>query len=139
VGVLVAAVGAVEPAVQHRSRPRSAGHRLAHHSAMDFRARSGTEPAEPDDPVRHARTSLERPRAGNTALTMELDTVAGHRTAELQGCDGPGQSTLAARLATGYGFAVVHSGRTEDGVHLVRPNLARNSPMLPSTCSPWPR
>ena len=36
----------------------------------------------------------------------------------LEGCDGVGKTTVAARLVDAYGYARVHSGRTPDGVDL---------------------
>lgn len=49
---------------------------------------------------------------------MELGDLPAHQTIVLEGCDGAGKSTLATRLASGYGFAVVHSSRTPDGIDL---------------------
>lgn len=50
---------------------------------------------------------------------MELGDIPAHRTVVLEGCDGVGKSTLAQRLALDFGFTVVHSARTPDGVNLV--------------------
>jgi thymidylate kinase len=36
----------------------------------------------------------------------------------LEGCDGAGKTTVASRLASGCGYALVHSGRTPDGADL---------------------
>ncbi|MGH3912052.1 MAG: hypothetical protein ACRDTC_01370 [Pseudonocardiaceae bacterium] len=49
---------------------------------------------------------------------MELGDIPAYRTIVLEGCDGVGKSTLAHWLASRHGFAVVHSGRTPDGVDL---------------------
>ncbi len=42
----------------------------------------------------------------------------------LEGCDGVGKTTLAARLAAAHGFAVVHSTVTPDDVDIVQRYLA---------------
>lgn len=49
---------------------------------------------------------------------MEFGDIPAHRTVVLEGCDGVGKSTLAQQLASRHGFAVVHSGRTPDGIDL---------------------
>jgi hypothetical protein len=49
---------------------------------------------------------------------MELGDIPAHRTVVLEGCDGVGKSTLAQRLALDFGFTIVHSARTPDGVNL---------------------
>lgn len=49
---------------------------------------------------------------------MELGLISAHRTVVLEGCDGVGKSTLAQRLAFDFGFTIVHSARTPDGVDL---------------------
>jgi broad-specificity NMP kinase len=49
---------------------------------------------------------------------MELGVISAHRTVVLEGCDGVGKSTLAQRLALDFGFTIVHSARTPDGVNL---------------------
>lgn len=49
---------------------------------------------------------------------MELGAISAHRTVVLEGCDGVGKSTLAQRLAVDFGFTIVHSARTPDGVSL---------------------
>ncbi len=50
---------------------------------------------------------------------MQLGDIPAHRTVLLEGCDGAGKTSLAERLASDHGFAIVHSGRTPDGVDLV--------------------
>ncbi|MFI2031641.1 hypothetical protein [Streptomyces buecherae] len=51
---------------------------------------------------------------------MKLDQIAGeYQTLALEGCDGVGKSTLAARLSMHYGFTVVHSPKTPDHLDLV--------------------
>jgi hypothetical protein len=49
---------------------------------------------------------------------MELGLISAHRTVVLEGCDGVGKSTLAQRLAFDFGFTIIHSARTPDGVDL---------------------
>lgn len=49
---------------------------------------------------------------------MDLGNITTYRTVVLEGCDGVGKSTLARWLASSHGFAIVHSGRTPDGVDL---------------------
>jgi len=49
---------------------------------------------------------------------MQLGDIPAHRTVVLEGCDGAGKTSLAERLARDHGFAIVHSGRTPDGVDL---------------------
>jgi broad-specificity NMP kinase len=51
-------------------------------------------------------------------LTMELDDISAYRTVVLEGCDGVGKSTLARELARDFGFTIVHSARTPDGINL---------------------
>ncbi len=46
-------------------------------------------------------------------------TAAGHEIVVLEGCDGTGKTTLAKTLATRYDYAILHSGRTPEGVDLV--------------------
>ena len=46
-------------------------------------------------------------------------TAAGYEVVVLEGCDGTGKTTLANTLAARYDYAIVHSGRTPDGVDLV--------------------
>lgn len=51
---------------------------------------------------------------------MNVDQLATtYRTLALDGCDGTGKTTLAHQLATRYGFTVVHSTRTADGIDLI--------------------
>jgi thymidylate kinase len=42
----------------------------------------------------------------------------------LEGCDGVGKTTVAARLAARYGYFVLHSSRTPDGEDLVKRYIA---------------
>lgn len=49
---------------------------------------------------------------------MELGGISAHRTVVLEGCDGVGKSTLAQQLARDFGFTIVHSARTPDGINL---------------------
>ncbi|MDQ3275378.1 MAG: hypothetical protein M3Q39_10210 [Actinomycetota bacterium] len=49
---------------------------------------------------------------------MQLGDILAHRTVVLEGCDGAGKTSLAERLARDHEFAIVHSGRTPDGVDL---------------------
>lgn len=51
---------------------------------------------------------------------LSIERIAQHRTIVLEGCDGAGKSTLTELLATGYGFASVHSPRTPDNQDLPR-------------------
>lgn len=48
-------------------------------------------------------------------LTAQL---AAFEVIVLEGCDGTGKTTLAAALASQHGHAVIHSGRTPDGIGL---------------------
>lgn len=45
--------------------------------------------------------------------------LCAYRTLVLEGCDGAGKSTLAARLADRHGFTVVHSPRTPHSLDLI--------------------
>jgi hypothetical protein len=50
---------------------------------------------------------------------MILEEIVGdYQTLVLEGCDGVGKSTLANRLSTHHGFAVVHSAKTPDHLDL---------------------
>ena len=49
---------------------------------------------------------------------MELDVISAHRTVVLEGCDGVGKTTVAQQLAGDFGFTIVYSARTPDGVNL---------------------
>jgi predicted ATPase len=49
---------------------------------------------------------------------MELGDISAYRTVVLEGCDGVGKSTLARELARNFGFTIVHSARTPDGINL---------------------
>lgn len=44
-----------------------------------------------------------------------IHRLAKHELVVLEGADGTGKSTLAAGLASGHGYAVLHSGRPPDG------------------------
>jgi broad-specificity NMP kinase len=50
---------------------------------------------------------------------MGLSVVSAHKTVVLEGCDGVGKTTLAQQLALDFGFTIVHSARTPDGVDLI--------------------
>jgi hypothetical protein len=73
---------------------------------------------------------------------MELGVISAHRTVVLEGCDGVGKSTLAQRLALDFGFTIVHSARTPDGVNLAeryrrfRPGLD-DSPSIAASSASW--
>lgn len=45
--------------------------------------------------------------------------LSAYRTLVLEGCDGAGKSTLAARLADRHGFSIIHSPRTPDSFDLI--------------------
>lgn len=49
---------------------------------------------------------------------MELSVISAHQTVVLEGCDGVGKTTLAQHLALDFGFTMIHSTRTPDGVNL---------------------
>ncbi len=46
------------------------------------------------------------------------DWAARYEIIVLEGCDGVGKTTVAAALASAYGYTTVHSGRTPDGMDL---------------------
>ena len=46
------------------------------------------------------------------------DWAARYEVIVLEGCDGVGKTTVAAALASVYGYTTVHSGRTPDGMDL---------------------
>ncbi|MGI5185411.1 AAA family ATPase [Dactylosporangium sp. CA-152071] len=51
-------------------------------------------------------------------MTAITDRLAGYRLVLLEGCDGVGKSTTAARLAEFYGYIVIHSPATPSTVDL---------------------
>ncbi|HEY0937547.1 MAG TPA: hypothetical protein VGD91_27885 [Trebonia sp.] len=46
--------------------------------------------------------------------------LAAREIVVLDGCDGTGKTTLAQDMRAQYGYRVIHSGRTPDGIDLVR-------------------
>lgn len=67
----------------------------------------------------------------------DLSWAARYQTVALEGCDGAGKTTLAARLAAAHGFVVIHSDRTPDDVDLVdryRSFLARSGRVVLDRC-----
>ena len=50
---------------------------------------------------------------GPAAWASQYEVIA------LDGCDGVGKTTVATELASGHGYALVHSGRTPNGIDLV--------------------
>jgi thymidylate kinase len=48
----------------------------------------------------------------------DLSWAAGYETVALDGCDGAGKTTLAARLHAEHGFAIVHADRTPEHLDL---------------------
>jgi thymidylate kinase len=61
------------------------------------------------------------------------DLANDHDIIVLEGCDGVGKTALATALATHYGYAIMHAGRTPEGTDLFakyRSILTRPGPLV---------